>query len=73
MQDDAPLFCALHHVWKMDETIFEVWMSLLRTVPGSRLRLQVKETYYKAKEAYYKAKETCYKAKETYSVARHSW
>ena len=36
----APVFCALHHVWKMDETIFGVWMEVLRAVPQSRLRLQ---------------------------------
>ena len=36
----APVFCALHHVWKMDETIFGVWMEVLRAVPHSRLRLQ---------------------------------
>ena len=68
----APVFCALHHVWKMvpllcpsalvvrvhpalietgidprdgtcttqDETIFGVWMQVLRSVPNSRLRLQ---------------------------------
>ena len=30
--DEPPLFCALHHVWKMDETVFAVWMSVLRQV-----------------------------------------
>ena len=70
--DAAPVFCALHHVWKMvpllcpsalvvrvppaliqtgidprhgtcttqDETVFGVWMEVLRSVPNSRLRLQ---------------------------------
>lgn len=70
--DAAPVFCALHHVWKMvpllcpsalvvrvppaliqtgidprhgtcttqDETVFGVWMQVLRSVPNSRLRLQ---------------------------------
>lgn len=31
-------FCALHHVWKMDDIMFEIWVDLLKLVPGSILR-----------------------------------
>ncbi|EKX42992.1 hypothetical protein GUITHDRAFT_163991 [Guillardia theta CCMP2712] len=40
LPEDEIVFCALHHVWKMDEDIFSVWMELLLHVPGSKLRLQ---------------------------------
>mmetsp|Transcript_13274 Transcript_13274/g.30537 ORF Transcript_13274/g.30537 Transcript_13274/m.30537 type:complete len:793 (-) Transcript_13274:115-2493(-) len=40
LPEEEIVFCALHHVWKMDEDIFSIWMDLLRHVPDSKLRLQ---------------------------------
>ncbi|KAJ1480345.1 hypothetical protein T484DRAFT_1810991 [Baffinella frigidus] len=39
-KDHPQVFCALHHVWKLDEQVFAIWMDLLRHAPESTLRLQ---------------------------------
>jgi protein O-GlcNAc transferase len=44
LPDDAFVFCAMHNPYKVTPATFDVWMQLLREVPGSVLWLRSGET-----------------------------
>jgi predicted O-linked N-acetylglucosamine transferase (SPINDLY family) len=43
LPDDAPVFCAFNNSYKITPALFDVWMRLLRSVPGSVLWLRPRD------------------------------